>query len=247
MKSLFFVLTIFSLFFAYKSDAQTTTNYSSETLKVKQVGKNIYIHVSFLETQDYGKVAANGMVYFNNDEAIVFDTPVNNEASKELINWIKNKQEKNIKAVVVTHFHNDCLGGLKTFHEEGIPSYANQLTIALAKKDKAEAIPQQAFNKTTTLNIGNSPVLVKFFGEGHTRDNVIGYIEKEETLFGGCLVKTLKARKGYLGDANIQTWSNTIDKIKKEFPNLKLVIPGHGKHGDMALLNYTSKLFSVKK
>jgi metallo-beta-lactamase class B len=32
-------------------------------------------------------------------------------------------------------------------------------------------------------------------------------------------------------------------KIKKAFPNLKKVIPGHGEIGDTALLDYTIQLF----
>lgn len=230
-----------------KSHAQDSKNYKSDYLKITEISTNIFVHESYLTTEDFGKVAANGMVYFNNVEAIVFDTPTNNEASKELISWIITEQKKRIKAVVITHFHEDSLGGLQQFHDKKIPSYANEYTITLAKVDKTKTLPKHGFDKNMEFKIGEESVLVKFFGEGHTKDNVVGYIPNENILFGGCLIKTLKAGKGYLGDANVDEWPNTVLKIKKELPHLKIVVPGHGNHGDTSLLDYTANLFSKKK
>ena len=63
-------------------------------------------------------------------------------------------------------------------------------------------------------------------------------------LFGGCLIKELEASKGYLGDAYVPQWSETVQRVKEAYPDVKIVIPGHGAYGDTALLNYTIKLFS---
>lgn len=62
-------------------------------------------------------------------------------------------------------------------------------------------------------------------------------------MFGGCLIKELDATKGFLGDANVSEWSNTVEKVKHQFPNVQIVIPGHGKIGGKDLLDYTIKLF----
>jgi metallo-beta-lactamase class B len=94
--------------------------------------------------------------------------------------------------------------------------------------------------------VGDESIIVKFFGEGHTKDNVVGYFPSEHVLFGGCLIKELDASKGYLGDATIAEWSLTVERIKKEYPNLKIVVPGHGEHGDGKLLDYTIQLFTAK-
>ena len=91
--------------------------------------------------------------------------------------------------------------------------------------------------------MGDESIIVKFFGEGHTKDNVVGYFPSEHVLFGGCLIKELDASKGYLGDATIAEWSHTVERIKKEYPNLEIVVPGHGEHGDSKLLDYTIQLF----
>ena len=182
------------------------------------------------------------MVYLNGNEAIVFDTPTDNKSSIELMNWIE-RQGKEIKAVVITHFHVDCLGGLKAFHNKNVKSYATNQTIQLAKENNKEVLPESGFETEMAFKIGKKNIYAKFYGEGHTKDNIVGYIPEENALFGGCLIKSLNASKGYLGDANESEWSNTVSKIKKELPNLEIIIPGHGKNGGEALLDYTIQLF----
>ena len=122
-------------------------------------------------------------------------------------------------------------------------SYASHKTIKSALNIDMP-IPNKGFKESKTFKVGSETVQVRFFGEGHTTDNVVAYVKSEETLFGGCLVKSLKAGKGNLADANTSEWSNTIRKIKKAYPELKVIIPGHGKAGDQKLLDYTEEMFS---
>jgi Zn-dependent hydrolases, including glyoxylases len=216
-------------------------NYVTPTLKIEPLTDHTYLHVSYLETESFGKVGCNGMIVVNNGEAIVFDTPVNNDVSEELLKWLKSKKLK-VKAVVATHFHDDCLGGLEAFHAEQIPSYANQKTIELVQ-DKPVTIPLNGFSKSLDLQVGDETVILDFVGEGHTVDNIIGYFPKEQTMFGGCLIKSVGAGKGYLEDANVKEWSQTVSEIKKKYHQTKLVVPGHGQYGDQKLLDFTIGLF----
>jgi metallo-beta-lactamase class B len=216
--------------------------YRSKELLIIQIAPNSYQHISYLQTNDFGNVPCNGLVVRDKNEVIIFDTPTNDKAAEELILWIENKLGSKIKAIIPTHFHNDCLGGLNSFMKHGIPSYGNAKTIALAR-ETGVAVPQNSFDRSMKLRIGKQQVVVVYPGEGHTRDNVVGYFEKDKILFGGCLIKELGANKGYLGDANIKEWSATVDKVKKMFPGLKIVVPGHGSAGDKKLLDYTIDLF----
>ena len=65
-------------------------------------------------------------------------------------------------------------------------------------------------------------------------------------MFGGCLIKELDASKGYLGDASVADWSSTVERVKKEYPNVKIVVPGHGEYGNNKLLDYTINLFKTQ-
>lgn len=219
--------------------------YKSNDLTIIQISENSFKHISFKQTNDFGNVPCNGLIVRNSNEVVVFDTPTNDKSSEELITWIKKTLHCKINAVVPTHFHDDCLGGLKAFHEIGIPSYANFKTIELATENKM-IVPQNGFSDSLILKVGDEYAVTKFFGEGHTKDNVVGYFPIENVLFGGCLIKELDASKGYLGDANVADWSNTIEKIKKHYSNVKIIVPGHGEHGDQKLLDYTSKLFKTR-
>ena len=223
---------------------QPKTVFESTKLVVIQIAPNAYQHISYLQTNDFGNVPCNGLVVCNNKEAIIFDTPTNDSSSNQLIQWVQSTLKSKIIAIVPTHFHNDCLGGLNAFDEHAIPSYANAKTIDLAKA-YGFVIPTNHFNDSLILKVGNEIVQLKYFGEGHTMDNVVAYFPSEQVLFGGCLIKELGASKGYLGDANVKTWSNTVSKIKNAYPKLKIVVPGHGAFGDQALLDYTIQLFNT--
>lgn len=219
--------------------------YKTKELIITQISKHAFEHISFLQTDDFGNVPCNGLIVTNNNEAIIFDTPTNDNSSEELIKWIKETLHYKINAIIPTHFHNDCLGGLKAFHDNNILSYAYFKTIDLAK-EHGFVVPEKGFNDSLVLNVGNEKVTAKFLGEGHTRDNVVGYFPTENIMFGGCLIKELNATKGYLGDANVAAWSGTVENVKKEYPDVKIVIPGHGEYGNKKLLDYTITLFKTK-
>ncbi len=212
-------------------------------LKINQLTPSTYLHISYLDGGAlYGKVPCNGVVLVDNGEAIVLDTPVSDSASAALINWIKTELKASIIAVVPTHFHIDCLGGLSEFHKQGIPSYGLKQTVRLAKGNGAE-VPQKSFSSNKKFQLGEHKVLCKHFGAGHTQDNVIVYYEPDELLFGGCLIKSVGAGKGNLADADVKQWSKTVANIKGAFPNLSRVVPGHGKPGGIELLDFTIDMF----
>jgi metallo-beta-lactamase class B len=228
-----------------KRVAESNKSHKSETLVIEKISAHVYQHTSFLDTQDFGRVPCNGMIVFDKNEAIVFDTPSDNRTSLELIDWVETHLNCKIKAIIPTHFHGDCLGGLEEFHGHGIPSYANNLTIKIARSNNSP-IAKNGFDNLLELKVGTKKVFVEFFGEGHTKDNVIGYFPYEKIMFGGCLIKELSAGKGYLEDANINDWSLTVAKLKEKHPDTKIVIPGHGKSGGTELFDYTIKLFEQK-
>ncbi|MBC9795990.1 subclass B1 metallo-beta-lactamase [Sinomicrobium weinanense] len=221
-------------------------DYTSETLVIREISDHAYVHTSFMNVEGFGKVSCNGAIFFDKDEAVVLDTPGSILASDELIRWISDSLNCRIKAVVPTHFHDDCLAGLDAFHQKKIPSYAGNATIALARA-KGVAVPQHGFDRLQELKVGDRDIYLEYMGEGHTRDNIVGYFPGEEIVFGGCLVKASGAGEGNLEDANTSAWPGTIKKLQEKHPDIKIVIPGHGDPGGGELLDYTIVLFGKKK
>lgn len=130
----------------------------------------------------------------------------------------------------------DCLGGIAEFHRTGIPSYAVNRTIDLARFRESE-VSQNGIDGQ--LQVGRKEVALAYFGEGHTCDNMVGYFPRERVLFGGCLIKELGANEGNLADANLSKWANTVKKSKKQYSDVQVVIPGLGEPGRKELLDHT--------
>ena len=248
IKSLFIILFSFIILSCGSQHSNNFTAkeiYKSENLIITQISENAFIHTSFKQTNDFGNVPCNGLIVKNGTETIIFDTPTNDKSSEELIQWINKTLHAKINAVIPTHFHDDSLGGLQAFHNHHIPSYSYSKTVELAQQNNF-VIPQNSFSDSLILKVGNEKTITKFFGEGHTKDNTVAYFPSENILFGGCLLKELEASKGYLGDANVSTWSATVEKVKKEYPNVKIVVPGHGEYGNQKLRDYTITLFKIQ-
>lgn len=80
-------------------------------------------------------------------------------------------------------------------------------------------------------------------GSGHTEDNIVVWLPKSNILFGGCFVKSIHSKNlGNIEDASIKIWPASIQKVINKYPDIKVVVPGHGKVGDTSLLKNTAKL-----
>lgn len=240
------LLLLFAALFAIlAANAQDTTKRIriTDDLEIVPLSKNAYMHVSWITVAPFGRFTDNGLIYISNNEAVIMDTPINDTLSNFLLDWFeKTFPGVTVKAVIATHFHGDCLGGLRAFHQRGITSYANYMTNEAIKSDSIVK-PQKTFKDELTLRIGKENIVNRYFGPGHSPDNIVTWVPAEKILFGGCMIKSLDADKGYLGDANLEQWSNTVEKVKKQYPGARIVIPGHGDHGGTALLDYTIKMF----
>jgi metallo-beta-lactamase class B len=239
----FYLLALLILSFISCQPEKADLIFESDYLKIREISPNLFVHLSYLELSNGVKFGCNGMIYFADDEAVIFDTPTNDVAAGQLIQWIEKEQSKNISHVIVNHFHIDCLGALAHFHSRGISSYASQKTMDLASANEKE-IPQNTFEKLLISEVGNEKVISEFLGEAHSKDNIISYIPNKKAMFGGCMIKAIDAKKGNLADANVEEWANTVQRIKSKYPNVAHVIPGHGEPGNASLLDYTIKLFS---
>lgn len=237
----FILLIIITLFIPLISKSESTI-YNSESLIIHKITENVYQHISYLDTESWGNVACNGMVYIVGNEAVVFDATPDDSSSSELIEVIKKKLNAKVSFLVINHFHVDCLGGVNAFVENGVEIVANSKTIELANKENV-SFDAISFSDEYVIKIGYQKVINKFFGEGHTADNIISYLPSEKAMFGGCMIKEIGAGKGNLADANVNGWSKSVKKVKLAYPEVQYIIPGHGKYGGVDLLDYTIKMF----
>ena len=216
----------------------------SQGITIKQLMPNLYQHVSYQEVEGYGNVPANGLVYVENDNAYIIDSPWSNEGSQKLLSWVKQKGMK-VKAVIATHFHHDASGGLAFFNDNNIPTYASQMTNSLLKRNGRASAKHEIVGKHFAFEHFKAEVF--YPGKGHSPDNIVVWLPETETLFGGCFAKTTKSKTlGNLGDASVEHWPDSIDSVLAKYPNIKHVMPGHGAVGTIEMLIHTKKLAAEK-
>ena len=235
MRAFLFLILLFTL--TTVGLAQT-----SDSVELVELKPGVYLVRDYLSTQDFGKVDCNGLLYVVNGEALVIDTPHSEELSQVLIERVQSQLKAKIVGVVVGHTHSDSMGGLAAFQKLGIPSYSSAVAQRLASEQKLP-VPAAGYESALELRVGGKTVRCQYFGPGHTRDNAVTYLVEEKTLFGDCLLKADGATKGYLGDAVVEEWSSTVGKVKAAFPEVEMVVPGHGKVGGPELLDYSIELF----
>lgn len=178
----------------------------SKDIEVIQISKHSYVHVTYVQVPPFGRVASNGLIYTDNKEALLFDTPMNDSLTKDLVTWITDSLKVRIVGFVPNHWHDDCMGGLNYLNTIGIPSYANERTRTIAIS-KNLPVPQHGFADSLILYLDNQAVVCRYFGPTHTVDNIVTWIPSERVLFGGCMVKALKSETlGNLADADLTEW-----------------------------------------
>ena len=230
------------LILAFNSYAQEIR--VTDDIQLIKLTEHSYIHTSFYNSPKFGRFPSNGFLYHNNGRGYLFDTPMTNELTQVLVEYIKDSMHLEITGFVPTHWHNDCMGGLEYIHSQGIPSFGLEMTCDIAK-EKGLPVPKRTFQDSLLLNLEEKSILCKYFGAGHSQDNIVVWVPSDTLLFGGCLVKALEAQRlGNLSDADVKEWPVTIEKLIRECPEVRYVIPGHGSFGDKELLKHTIDLTS---
>jgi metallo-beta-lactamase class B len=217
-----------------------------EDIQLIPLSDNVIIHRSYKVFEGFGRTPSNGLIYIVDSTCYIMDTPVTEKTTVRLLDHLTQERGLTIKALVVNHFHEDCVAGLDSVKARGIPTYSNKRTAALLKA-AGGTLPKKTFGKKLVLKHDDHRIVNYYPGPAHTDDNIVTYLPDEQVLFGGCMVKAVGAGKGNIADADLAKWPATIAKVKKTFPEAKTIIPGHGFHGGQELLDYTIELFTLPK
>jgi metallo-beta-lactamase class B len=216
----------------------------SRDIELVKLSDNAYVHVSYSESPKIPRYSSNGLIFINGGEAFLFDTPVTDALTKKLVSWIKDSLKAKLVGFMPNHWHADCMGGLRYLKRIGIESYANQMTIKIAKSKKL-SVPAHGFKDSLQIPLGDKTIECYYLGPAHSLDNIVVWIPSERILFAGCMVKSLDSKNlGNIADGDLAAYPKTIDKVIKKFLDVKIVIPGHGNIGAVDLLLHTEALLA---
>jgi metallo-beta-lactamase class B len=206
---------------------------------------SVFMHVSWDETEGWGRFSSNGLIIIQNGEAIMVDTPMDDLKTRNLVNFLNDKMGVRVIKVISGHYHDDCIGGLPYLHSLGVVSIAG---IKTAEKclEQGLPVPQMPFSDSFTFELNGLTIVCRYFGPGHAPDNIVVWIPEMKILFGGCLLRSMEASGlGNLSDAVVAEWDATVEKVMEAFPEAEIVVPGHGNYGGKELLSHT--IFLVKQ
>ncbi len=225
------------------NDKQALENASAESpdFELERVNDHVWVHTTYADYQGH-RTPSNGLILETSDSLVLIDTPWNNAQTSALIKYASNKFGKAFSLAIITHAHEDRMGGIGALIENSIGVQSTSMTAQLAE-EQGLLTPEPNLDNDPRIEVGDTAIEVFYPGEGHSRDNIVVWIPEYKVLFGGCIIKPLDAKGlGNTADANVGQWPASVRKIKDRFKEADLVIPGHGRWGNAALINHTLEL-----
>lgn len=240
------LLTLTAFFFLLTFNIYSQVD--QEKLVIRKISDRFYTYTTVNTYQGilYG---GNGAYIISDEGVFLIDSPWDTTQIKPLMDSIWVKHQKKVIGCLATHSHDDRAGGFPLMHKMNIKTYASAETNRIcAEKGISES--KYTFQKDTIFKLSQTIIHARFMGAGHTVDNLIVWIPSEKILYGGCLVKSGDATgMGYIGEADLEQWPKTIEKLLKKYKKAKYVIPGHGFEGweGLASLRRTIELLEENK
>lgn len=211
-------------------------------LVVTPLNDRVYVHTSYGIYQKT-PFPANGLIVKTDDGIVLidtgWDTKEDTDNTRQLLQWVADNLHQPVRFCIVTHAHEDRVGGISELRKAGIRVISTPLTAQKSVTLGYEA-PEGILPADTTLTVGQVPIRCYFPGEGHTSDNIVVWLPNQQILHGGCFIKSVAAFGiGNIADANVNEWANSVRRVIARFGTAKIVVPGHEEWSDTKALEHT--------
>lgn len=222
-----------------------TSTVASDSLVVRELAPGIWLHTSWRQLPGGLDFPKNGLLVSRSDGLWLVDTAWGHELTEDLLDWIDSELGVMVSGTIVTHFHDDSMGGTLALQDRGIPFWSHPLTMELGVNEGVP-LPQSLGELTVGESVVVEGMEVFFPGPAHSEDNLMVWLPEARILFGGCAVRPGESSSlGNTADANVEEWPRSILRVRERFADAEIVVPSHGSPGDRSLLDHTIALFSI--
>jgi len=207
----------------------------------RQITPTVWVHTTYKDLGNGVPFPSNGLLVRVGDGLLLVDTAWSDAQTREIVEWAESTLGVPVTRAVVTHAHDDKMGGMQALDELEIATFASSRTNQAAAKHGLTPA-QREIDLAPSFQLLDG-VEVFYPGPGHTRDNIVVYVEKAKVLFAGCLVRPAEATTlGNTADADLDHWAESVEQAAMRFPEAEVVVPSHGAWGDRSLLAHTIDL-----
>ncbi len=166
--------------------------------------------------------------------AVVVDTmtfPIQARGIRELATELGGGPAR---AIVNTHYHSDHTHGnpawpvgIRVVSTERTQAYLNLFDSEFWQGDAAGTVPNDTFEQTHEMRIGDKTIRSYYMGRGHTDgDLVVLFVEDRVLHAGDLFFHRFYPNIDLEAGGSVRDWSATLEKVLElEFDH---VIPGHG-------------------
>lgn len=198
-----------------------------------RLAEGVWMHTSYLDLMGFGPTPSNGLLVENGDHTILVDTAWSDSQTEQILRWAEQVLTKPVRTAVVTHAHQDKMGGMAALRAAGVESWANPLSNQLAPEggllpaDKALAFNPDGWASgagATAL----APLKIYNPGGAHTQDNITVGLPQLGIAFGGCMIKAGNASNlGNLADADREGYAQSVRNFGNAFPRAQTITMSH--------------------
>lgn len=193
----------------------------------------VWQHTTYLDLTGFGPIPSNGLLVVDGDTSLLVDTAWTEYQTAQILRWADQVLGKPVRAAVVTHAHQDKMGGIGALKAAGIPNWAHPWTIddaeknSLLRPDNALEFDFEGWARGEGA-AALAPLKIYYPGGAHTRDNITVGLPGIGLAFGGCMIKgSDSATLGNLADADTAAYAQSVRNFAAAFPDASLIVMSH--------------------
>lgn len=228
-------MSVFKVICCVTSLIVLSTGVLAAEYEITKVSDAVYAAIA----KPGGKVVSNAMFIVTDYEVILAGAHFIPQGVEELLKDIAKITPLPVNQVVLTHHHKGYNYVDFDLPERAEIIVSDNVWQVLKSETREFKNSTAVFENSITLTRGKTSLLIIDTGPGHSSGDVIIYLPVEGVLFASDLL--FNDVFGYMGDASIHEWGESLDLLEKLAP--VKVIPGVGKVSDGTIISNFKKLY----
>lgn len=219
------------------------SGHSEQGFSIREIAPGVFVHrgAHALPREGNANDLSNAGFIIGEESVAVIDSGGSKRVGERLIAAIRHHTNKPIRYLILTHMHPDHVLGSTAFKaidttiigHQNLPQALSmraetyeasmQRLIGEAMTGSRIILPDETFDKSYTLELGNRRLTLQAHPTAHTDNDVTLLDETTGTLFLGDLLF-----HGHTPaiDGSIKGWLSLMDKL--DMSGVKRIVPGHG-------------------